>query len=292
MNGTHESAARAYRYRPFHVLSAHDVWASIARNYAAFTSPLVPCAEDIRALEHAVARSLPRRGSGVRAIILGVTPGVALMKWPIGATITAVDSSPDVIAALWPGDVSSHRRALCASWLKIPVAPNSCDVVVGDGSLNTFRFHDDARTLIQALRSMLVDGGTLALRIYVRPQRQESVGQVMDALRGARGMAVDSFKMRLWMALQRSVEEGVKVRHAARVLDGHGLDAQAMQGLGWSDAAIAPFSTWQSSDAVYSFPALDELHEIVGGHFDVKTISYPDYELGGCCPTVVMRARQ
>lgn len=290
MSSTHEVAAVAGAYRP-DLLFANDIWARIAASYEAFESPLVPGAADIRAFESAVAQSLFRRGLRTQAVMLGVTPGLALMKWPPGTFVTAVDGSEDVIGALWPGDVAHQRTAVCASWLCIPVAAKSCEVIVGDGSLNTFRFHDDALALIRAMHGLLVDGGILVLRVYVRPQNRETVSQVMDALSRGKGLAVDSFKMRLWMAMQRSVEEGVAVCDAARVLDSHGLDADAMRRLGWSDAAIVPFATWRTSDAVYSFPALDELHALASGYFDVESLSWPDYEMGHCCPTVVMRAR-
>lgn len=290
MNGAHEVVTRTGAHRPGFP-PENDVWASIAASYAAFGSPLVPGAADIQALERAVAQCRPCQGARTQAVILGVTPGIALMKWPRGTILTAVDGSADVIGALWPGDVAHQRRAVCASWLSIPVATKSCEVIVGDGSLNTFRFHDDALALIRAMHDLLVDGGMAALRVYVRPRNRESVTQVMDALRRGPGLAVDSFKMRLWMAMQRSVEEGVAVRDAARVLDSHGIDADAMRRLGWSDAAIAPFAIWRTSDAVYSFPALDELYALTGEYFQVESLSWPDYEMGQCCPTIVMRAR-
>ncbi len=59
------------------------VWARIARSYAAFGSPFVPCAEDLAAFERALASHADSSGAEpLKAVILGVTPALALMNWP------------------------------------------------------------------------------------------------------------------------------------------------------------------------------------------------------------------
>jgi hypothetical protein len=285
------SALRSLRHMP-EIQAPAGVWLRIARAYTAFTSPLVPCSGDIAAFEAAAAAQFTARQSGVHALMLGVTPGVALMRWPIGSRITAVDYSRDVIDALWPGDVPGLRRALCSSWFEIPLPDQSCDIVIGDGSLNACRFPGEAARLTQCAHKLLVDGGVLALRVYVRPQRQETIDQLMDALFSARGLSVDSFKMRLWLAMQRSVEEGVAVREAASLLHECGIGPEAMSGrLGWSEAVIEPFAAWPVSSAVYSFPSIEELRAVTDECFDTVSINYPGYDLGHCCPTLVMRKR-
>ena len=268
------------------------VWASIARCYTAFGSLLVPNREDIRSYEIAVADQAQARGrGGVMALMLGVTPGMALMNWPAGSRITAVDMSPAVIGALWPGDVPGIRKAICASWLAIPMSRNSCDVIVGDGSLNACRFPGEVRDLVHAAGDLLVDEGILVVRCYIRPQSPETVDAVFADLFGEKGMDVDCFKMRLWLAMQRSSAEGVAVREAARILEKYNLNLRVMkERLGWG-AAAEPFAAWPTSDAVYSFSTLTELRDLLGERFDEVSVTYPTYELGHCCPTLVMRSR-
>ena len=269
------------------------VWASIARCYAAFGSPLVPTREDIHAYESAMlAQAQAGTGDGIRALMLGVTPGIALMKWPAGSRITAVDISSAVIGALWPGDIPGIRKAICASWFAIPMARKSCDVVFGDGSLNACRFPGEVRDLVHTVADLLVDEGLFVVRSYIRPQSPEAIDAVFSDLFSAHGMDVDCFKMRLWLAMQRSVEDGVPVKEAARILDKHNLDHRVMkERIGWSSAAVEPFAAWKTSDAVYSFPTLDELREVLGERFDEVSVTYPGYELGNCCPTLVMRRK-
>lgn len=269
------------------------LWAEIARSYAAFTSPLVPCSEDIHLYERTIAaQCTPHDYDGLSAVVLGVTPGIALMKWPPKTLITAVDFSRDVIRALWPGDVPGVRQATCATWFDIPRERGTCDVVVGDGSLNACRFPADVRSVVHSAAHVLKSEGLLITRVYVRPQCPETVDDVFDAAFDSEGLSVDAFKLRLWLAMQRTVEEGVAVKEAAKALDRHDLTLRVMrERLGWRGAAIGPFASWRTSGAVYSFPSLDELLEVTGEMFDLASVTYPEYELGNCCPTLVMRLR-
>lgn len=270
-----------------------DVWTSIARGYAAFASPWVPCSEEISTYEREVRQQAELVGTcAIDAVMLGVTPGIALMRWPTGSRITAVDISPGVIDALWPGDVPNVREAKCATWFEIPKARNSCDVIIGDGSLNVCRFPMQLRELGGALACFLKGEGVFIVRAYVRPGTRESVDAVFDDLFSGKGLGVDVFKMRLYLAMQRTSEEGVAVREAATILDHYNLDCRAMrERFGWSWEAVEPFSKWRASDAIYSFPTLDELREALHDHFDEVSASWPDYEMGHCCPTLVMRRR-
>ncbi len=207
-----------------------DVWGSIARCYAAFRSPFVPCREDMEAFEKAVAMQAGAcKDECLRALILGVTPGIALMKWPRRSRIAGAEMSSAVIDALWPGDIPGVREAICASWFALPIDRKSCHVVIGDGSLNTCRFPGEVRALMHSIDKVLADSGLLVLRCYIRPDIQEGIDAVFDALFSAEGLTVDCFKMRLYLAMQRSTEEGVSVADAARVLDKYNVDGHVMR---------------------------------------------------------------
>lgn len=270
-----------------------DVWVSIARGYAEFSSPMVPSEQDIGLYEQVAACHAVSVGKDrINALMLGVTPGIAQMRWPEGARVLAVEVSPEVIRALWPGDIPHVREARCASWFEMSMGPGSCDLIVGDGSLNTCRFPGELQELSRLLSKLLTHDGVLAVRCYVQQGCSESVESVFDALFNSRVLNVDSFKMRLYLAMQKSPLEGVSVRDAARVLDSFGVDSRLMkQFLGWSDAAIEPFLRWRTSDAVYSFPSLDELRTALSEDFDEVSVTLPTYELGHCCPMLVMRTK-
>lgn len=274
-------------------LTESRVWDAIARNYGAFTSPLVPCREDIDMYEHAIAAySESPQPRGIDALMLGVTPALALMRWPPRTRITAVENSPAVIRALWPGDIPDVRKVKCANWFAALHGRKSCDIVVGDGSLAACRFPFEVRALSHSIRELLTDKGILVVRSYVRPPVPEAVEDVFRALLGGAAMSVDCFKLRLWLAMQQSATEGVAVREAAEILEDYRLDPKTMEErLGWTEAAIEPFTTWRTSNSIYTFPTLSELREVLSKVFDEVSISFPRYELGSCCPMLVMRPR-
>jgi hypothetical protein len=271
-----------------------DAWGSIARNYAAFASPFVPCSEDIGTYEHSIAAyAESSKASDMNVLMLGVTPALALMRWPRGTRITAVEKSSSVIRELWPGDIPGVREAKCANWFTALNARGACDVVIGDGSFIACRFPDEIRTLSHSISTVLKDGGVLVIRNYIRPAMPETVENVFHALFDATPMKVDCFKLRLYLAMQKSVTEGVAVREAAELLQEYRLDPESMvERLGWTAAAIEPFRTWRTSNAIYTFPTLSELREVLSEVFDEVSVTFPRYELGLSCPTLVMRQKR
>ena len=65
------------------VLEQH--WRSLAERWRLQESPGRPCAEDVGFYEEAVARwHQGSRAASPLALLLGVTPEIALMRWPAG----------------------------------------------------------------------------------------------------------------------------------------------------------------------------------------------------------------
>jgi hypothetical protein len=254
---------------------------------------MVPHEQDISAYEHALIEHFGSGGhSGVDAVILGVTPSVALMRWPLATKVVGIELSPAVIKAIWPGDIPGTRQARCASWGTLEGMKNSCDVVVGDGSFIACRFPDEARRLVKAVRACIRDGGIFIVRIYTRPDCKESIDHLMGDLFSTRCPGVDEFKLRLYLAMQRSLSEGVAVQDAARVLDDYRIDRKVMtERFGWTLSAVEPFSIWRKSSAVYSFPSLEEFRELTGDWFSEVSITFPTYSVGTCCPILALRPK-
>jgi hypothetical protein len=270
-----------------------DVWVSVARHYHEMLPPLAPHAEDIAEFERTVAifSGLGER-SAIEAVMLGITPSIALMNWPSASQITGIEMSAAVIKAIWPGDIPNKREAKCASWFALSDCKNSCDVVIGDGSFIACRFPQEARMLIKAVRESLRHGGIFIVRVYIRPDKPESLEGVMRDLLTLKYHGIDGFKLRLWLALARSVEDGVAVQEAARVLEEYRVDEKVMmERLGWTAAAVKHLGKWRTSNAVYSFPSLNELRELTNEYFYEESITFPTYCLGNCCPILVLRTK-
>src|SRR5690606_5488970 len=115
----------------------------------------------------------------------------------------------------------------------------------GDGSMIACRYPAEAKRLIHYLGECLVDGGILVLRVYIRPERQETVPELFNDLLRQK-MRVDVFKFRLYLAMQRTVEEGVQVRIAANILEEYRLNRQEMiSRCGWPEEVVEPFAMWR-----------------------------------------------
>jgi hypothetical protein len=152
-------------------------WTAVARDYAALGPPLRPSPEDLRILEEAVATwAAAHAPERLRALLLGVTPDIVR---PAQSSLVALDKSAGAIAQLWaPGPVR-RRWAVRGDWLQLPKRPSSCDVVIGDGSINCMKYPGTLRELAEALDQCLARDGILVLRCFVRPEAPDDPEEVI-----------------------------------------------------------------------------------------------------------------
>ena len=268
-----------------------DHWNQHARQWNLIGPPLRPAAQDLRLLEMEL-RAWRERASAVspRALLCGVTPEIAAMRWPPGTWLTAVDHSRPMVAGVWPGS-SAPGAAVCGNWLALPLAAASQDILVGDGCYSLLVGSARYAAFSTELRRVAADGALLLMRYFLRPERPEAQGAVIDDLHRGRIGNFHVFKWRLAMALHGSLEEGVRLGdiwnawHEA-VPDPARLAAR----LGWRVEVVNTISNYRGVDTRYSFPTLDEARRLVGD-FEMVSMHTPDYELGARCPTLVMRPK-
>jgi hypothetical protein len=227
----------------------------------------------------------------MRTLLLGVTPDLATLNWPSGSRLVALDNSISVIKSIWPGDVWNRRWAVCGNWLSLALRQRSCDFIVGDGSLNAFRYPDEWRAVAVALREVLTDRGVLVIRCYVRPDEPEHAENVIRELLGRKIADINHFKFRLFLAMQRSTEGGSAVREIYRFLRSRVSDDVLRSMPGWSEAAVNGFELWRRADTVYTFPALSELRQVLRQDFCEREVWFPSYTLGSSCPTLLLARR-
>lgn len=118
-------------------------WDDMSRVWRRLGSPLRPCPADIEIMERAVADCASRRdSSSLRALLLGVTPEIADMRWPADAQLLAVDRSPQMVRSVWPGD-RPGRRAVCGEWADELSKAGPLGLVIGDACLATLEYPDE-----------------------------------------------------------------------------------------------------------------------------------------------------
>ena len=230
-------------------------------------------------------RAVPTEGS-FRALLLGVTPAVASMRWPEPHSLVAVDASLPMVQAVWP----NNRPAVCGDWQRLPFAPGSYEVVIGDGSANCLRYPEGYRSFARAVSAVLSEQGVLILRCYIQPRERESLEAVVADL-----PAIASFhhyKFRLLMALQQTPEQGIAVHDVFRFWAGRHSGGQGLpSGPGWEPSVVETIGHYRGAATVHTFPTLEELRAVMEEWFDEIGFSIPSYPLGERCPTIVWKRR-
>jgi hypothetical protein len=266
-------------------------WNQHALQWSLIGPPLRPAPDDIRVLEQTVADWHARtKTAAPRALLCGVTPEVARMCWPDGTWLTAIDRSRPMIAGVWPA-AAAPGAAVCGDWFALPLADASQHLLVGDGCYSLLTGRAQYAAYTAELRRVAHAGGLLAMRYFLRPERAETVGGVIDDLWRRRIGNFHIFKWRLAMALHGSLEQGVRLRdiwdawHAAVP-----APAELAARLGWSPAVVNTIHNYRGVETCYSFPTLAEACELAGD-FRIVATHMPPYELGERCPTLIMQPK-
>lgn len=268
-------------------------WDNYARDWHLVAAPLRPSAEDLAIYERAIGGWQAGRARAPRALLLGVTPEIATMRWPSDTQLLAIDRSGGMIEHVWPARAAPHGAAVRGDWLKLPIRDASRDVVVGDNPFTRHRYPQGHREMLASLRRVLSADGLLVLRYFCAPEEPERPDQVFADLRAGRVGNFHIFKWRLAMALQPSLDQGVPwgaVWDAwhAEVRDPEGL----MRGRGWPVELLRTIEVNRGSADRVTFPTYAEVLAVLGEAFEPVQRIVPRYELGERCPIVIARPRQ
>jgi hypothetical protein len=225
-------------------------------------------------------------------LLLGVTPELYQLPWPAGTDFLAVDYSPAMIRAVWPGPRGAVR---CENWLDLTLSAGSRDIALCDGGLHLLAYPADQERLVRRLGVVLADQARCIFRLYVPPVEHESPDAVRDDLLRGKIPNLNILKLRLGMALQESPSRGVAVEEVWRALHeiAHDLEDLAKR-IGWPVEHLQAIRAYHHSTGRYHFVTLDEVTRLFCTHpggFEVRRVCTPAYELGRQCPTVILERR-
>jgi SAM-dependent methyltransferase len=270
--------------------TAVEPWAMHAARWARLGPPLRPCPEDLRRLREAWADSLPCGIPGRRIDILslGVTPEVALFPWADEISLSAIDSSEEMIRTVWPGN-GIHRKAVIGTWLQMPFADASFDLIVCDAGLVQLTGIESLAVLGRELRRLLRNDGRVAMRHFARPAQSESAEAIRSATEAGRVHNFHELKLRLLMALE-SKTPGLGVRLGdvwdcfGRMFPDRTLLAER---LGCDLQTVSTIDAYRGQDARYSFLPLGELAQAFDG-FHLAQGPAGNYPFAECCPVFLL----
>jgi SAM-dependent methyltransferase len=266
-------------------------WRKHALQWSRVGPPLRPSPEDVAVAREALDDWRAATGrDDPTLLLLGVTPELCALPTGPRSRVVAVDRSVDMIRSVWPGRLRTRDEALCADWLRLPLAGKSVDLVLSDGCLSTLPYPGGYADVCAELLRVLREGGRCVARCFVLPQKPERLEDVLDDLRAGRTGGFHAFKWRLVMALQPDPETGVTladVWDAFHAAEGD-LASLALR-CDWPLEAVRTVEAYRGVKARYTFPALGQLRDLfVDAGFALADVSRPGYELGDRCPSLVL----
>jgi SAM-dependent methyltransferase len=254
--------------------------------------PLRPAAQDIGILVRLVAQWCNSHGrERPTALLLGVTPEIACMRWPGGTQLVAVDRSRGMIDNIWSRNAFDDAKVLQGTWTALPVAAGSCDIATGDGCFSQLPYPQGYDDLTNELARVLKHRGLFAMRAFVRPQPAESVQDLLSETKAGRISSFHVFKWRLNMALQPHTTAGVRLHDVwTTFMELFGDPATLAAQTNWPFEDVETIHAYRNIDARYTFPTVPELRAKLSTRFTQIACEFPDYEMGERCPTLLFEA--
>jgi SAM-dependent methyltransferase len=257
-------------------------WNAIRKHWQLLGSPLRPPAEVVQAYE----RELELARSHI--VMLGVTPELA----GLGAAMTSVDESPDMIAGIWPGD-TDRRKAVQGDWFDLPFEPASVEALIGDGCLSVIGAADLRRRLFASIAHTLKADGRAAIRLYASPETRDDPKDVRSLALSGGVSTFHELKWRVAMtAIGGAPSYTIPVTAILEQFDKMFPDREELSArTGWEPPIIGTIDVYRNSPAVYSFaPAAALIDEAKPYFNNIRLASTGTYGLAERCPLLVMRS--
>lgn len=263
-----------------------DHFSRIAPQWSHFGPPLRPSPDDTAVVQ----REAAGLGSDAHAVVLGLTPEIIACDWPADVRLSAVDHSRSMIRALWPpakGPMNS--QVLMADWCAMPISPGTIDLVAGDGCYVLMNFPEGYAALTREVGRVLRPEGRFVIRVFLRPDRPESIADIARALAlGAIG-SVHALKLRLLAALHGASGAGSCLDDVWRAWTSMpSLPATLAGSRGWTAEEIVGIESYHGMEARYFLPTLAELRQTVRASFREIECTWGRHELADRCPTLVL----
>jgi SAM-dependent methyltransferase len=268
-----------------------DHFSRIVPKWSHLGPPLRPSADDTAVVQRVVADL----GGGAHAVVLGLTPEIIACTWPTDITLSAVDHSPAMIRALWPpANGPANSRVVLSDWCAMPIPSGTIDLVAGDGCYILQNFPAGYLALTREVRRVLRPGGRFVIRVFLRPERLESVTDIARALAGGEIGSVHALKLRLLAALHGASGEGSRLDDVWQAWAPMSslLPAQLAGVRGWTAEEIVGIESYRGMDSRYFLPTLTELRQTLCAFFREVECAWVRHELADRCPTLVLTLDQ
>ena len=270
--------------------SALAYWEARSRRWIVST-PISPLPDDVHFYERCAARHAA--DAPLRALLLGVTPAIATMRWPKGTHLVALDWAEGMLRNVFPrASTPEHCSPLRGDWREIPIANASIDLVAGDGCYSAFADFDGPAQVNSEVARVLRPGGEFSMRCHRRLDRNAPAAELFERLFAGAIGDLDMFRWLLAMAVHGDSHTGVRLGDVWRAWNERVPDvSQAQARYGWKAQAVANMEGWRDATSRYVFPSLAQLRELAEPHFELAGCDIPGYEWGEHFPRFTWRRR-
>jgi SAM-dependent methyltransferase len=224
-----------------------------------------------------------------RTLLLGVTRELA----EVASDLVAVDRSAARVANVWPGD-TDRRRAIVGDWFNLAFRDRCFGAAFGDGGLNILEFPGSQARIFEQLSRVLKPEAIVAMRVFSRPERCETLASVRDEALASRIGNFQAFKLRLAMAIVAAGSSpNIRVRLIRDIFDREFPDRNLLSSAtGWSVDDIDTIDLYENSSDVYCFPTEQQFASAIPPRFGgVRFLPVGTYELAERCPLLTMEVR-
>jgi SAM-dependent methyltransferase len=256
-------------------------WQDFAKKWNRLGSPLRPCAEDVENFRLAMG------SDPGRCLLLGVTPELA----ELSPTLTAIDNSAAMIAALWTSQ-QIDKVAIQGDWLDLPFSKGSFDTIIGDGCLVLLSHPTQHERFFEQLRRVIRPGGKIMLRLFVSSEQKESREFVCHEALSGKIKGFHAFKWRLSMAIASEVtDHNLNVAETCETFDRLIPDRNQLASVtGWRSEDIETIDFYRNSETRYSYPTLSQVRKTIHPALQEIGLMQGSYELAERCPILILES--
>lgn len=263
-----------------------DHFSRIVPQWSHIGPPLRPSPDDTAVVERVVADI----GSAAHAVVLGLTPEIIACTWPADIRLLAVDHSLSMMRALWsPTKGPTNSRGVLADWCAMPIPSGTIDLVAGDGCYILQTFPEGYAALTREVSRVLQPAGRFVIRVFLRPDRSESIADIARALALGEIGSVHSLKLRLLAALHGASGVGSRLDDVWQAWTSLPSLPDALAGIrGWTAEEIVGIESYRGMESRYFLPTLAEFRQSLGSSLRELECAWGRHELADRCPTLVL----
>lgn len=268
-------------------------WEKQAQKWDYLGPPLKPCQLDLQNTQVWINQLCSTTQSVFKVLLLGVTPELVNLDWPVNTELTAVDINPTMLEIVLPKQAKLKPIGILGDWLNLPFGHKTFDLVIGDGCYSSLAEKNYSR-MTKEIKRILKDDGVFIMRFFLQAANNDNIDFLLQELKTYQLTNFHTFKLRLAMSLHKKLADGVCLddvwqcwmQYFAQYVD------SIKSELKWDDAVINTIQHYQENFTYYTFPTLSEVLTYLNECFADVVCYVPQHELGMQCPTLKIRSNQ